>query len=158
MPSSADILCSLATCSVVFACEQPPKSVLELHALTSSPAVAYSPKCQAVLAMIAQKLGNEDAALYRFTHPIQPAQPVTPPPPPALSNTVVERDPSGGATKQPLQQPSLSQPPRARPTQPLGARLGAPSHPPRKGAKSGPQYAAGNAKTPIMLAEIKVHA
>lgn len=116
--------------------------------------------------MIAQKLGNEDAALYRFTHPtVQP----TATPPPALSNTVIERNPSlppshhaaqtaSNISTQGLQQSGTQEafvgsthPPR----QEGGSGVGA-SHLPRKQSKAGVQYAAGNAKVPIMLAEIKV--
>jgi hypothetical protein len=117
--------------------------------------------------MIAQKLGNEDAALYRFTHPVKPDQPLVPTPKPALSNTVVERDPLQKASQHPSQLPPLyvaPPPPQARPPQaPLQqhqggvkSSVGSASHPPRKGTNAAPQYAAGNAKTPIMLAEIKV--
>ena len=109
--------------------------------------------------MIAEKLGNEDAALYRFTHPVQPAQPVIPAPKPALSDTVLERNPY----KRPPQQPShLSEPhlTSSQSTVQMSANsqpgIGGPSHPPRKGSKAAPQYAAGSAKTPIMLAIIKV--
>ena len=115
--------------------------------------------------MIAQKLGNEDAALYRFTHPVKPDQPLVPAPKPALSNTVVERDPSQKASQHPSQLlPSHVAPPEAGPPQApsqqhqgkVKSSVGSASHPPRKRSNAVPQYAAGNAKTPIMLAEIKV--
>lgn len=117
--------------------------------------------------MIAQKLGNEDAALYRFTHPaLQPTPPAGPPP--ALSNTVIERDPSlhfsqratgqqdpssSATSQQRVQQPdtrhasAISSENHSKPEISAGAR---------KRSKAGLQYAAGNAKVPIMLAEIKV--
>lgn len=117
--------------------------------------------------MIAQKLGNEDAALYRFTHPVKPDQPLVPAPKPALSDTVMERDPLPKASQHPSQlPPPHDAPPQAGPSQTplqqlqhkLNGGVGSASHPPRKGTKAAPHYAAGNAKTPIMLAEIKVGA
>ena len=124
-----------------------------------------SKKCQAVITMIAQKLGSEDAALYRFTHPA--AAPPTPPatPQPALSNTVIERDPSlhqpqhvsgqhrptSDVTAQhSMQQAERQQAPVTIPSK-EGMSVGT-----RKRSKAGLQYAAGSAKVPIMLAEIKV--
>ena len=133
--------------------------------------------------MIAQKLGNEDAALYRFTHPVlQPNPPATPPP--ALSNTVVERNPSlpgsqrvtqasttpmqtsktttetsqSTTTQQGLQQSRPQQAPVSSAESPSREGTGAAGAPdlPRKQPKAGVQYAAGNAQLPIMLAEIKV--
>lgn len=118
--------------------------------------------------MIAQKLGNEDAALYRFTHPA--AAPPTPPatPRPALSNTVIERDPSlhpsqhvssqhrptSDATAQhSVQQADSQQAPVGSVQIPSKGGRGVGT---RKRSKAGLQYAAGNAKVPIMLAEIKV--
>ena len=119
--------------------------------------------------MIAQKLGNEDAALYRFTHPAaQPTPSATPLP--ALSNTVVERDPS----LHPSQRASgLHKPTSHASAQQAGSKQQADSqqasksssHIPSQGgvgagtrerSKAGLQYAVGNAKVPIMLAEIKV--
>ena len=148
-----------------------------------------SKKCNAVTAMMAQKLGNEDAALYRFTHPPFPTPPATPTRPPALSNTVVERNPSAQSIsptssqqqhqqqhqqqqqQQQQQDSSASGDKQARPgadrlqaASGVGSQavikrqvgLGAASHPPRRQAKATQQYAAGSAKIPIMLAEIKV--
>ena len=115
--------------------------------------------------MIAQKLGNEDAALYRFTHPVKPDQPLVPAPKPALSDTVVERDPLQKASQHrsqlPLSQEALPQagalqPPLQQSRDKVEGGVGSASHAPRKGTKAAPQYAAGNAKNPIMLAEIKV--
>lgn len=115
--------------------------------------------------MIAQRLGNEDAALYRFTHPA--AAPPTPPatPRPALSNTVIERDPSlhqpqhVSSQRRPtsdanpqhsVQQAESQQAPVPIPSKERKS-VGT-----RKRSQAGLQYAAGNAKVPIMLAEIKV--
>ncbi|KAL0032891.1 hypothetical protein WJX77_005051 [Trebouxia sp. C0004] len=123
-----------------------------------------SEKCQSVISMIAQKLGNEDAALYRFTHPVKPDQPLVPAPKPALSDTVVERNPSPKASQSPSQLPpshdapsraAASQTPSKQPEDKVKDSVGSASHAPRKGSKAAPQYAAGNAKNPIMLAEIK---
>ncbi len=126
-----------------------------------------SEKCQAVISMIAQKLGNEDAALYRFTHPVKPDQPLVPAPKPPLSDTVVERDPLQKASQHPSQFPpshdapskaGASQPPSQQTQDKVKGSVGNASHLPSKGTKAAPQYAAGNAKNPIMLAEIKVGA
>ncbi len=109
--------------------------------------------------MIAQKLGNEDAALYRFTHPVKPEQPMVPAQKPALSDTVVERDPSLKPSHKPSPHVHSQMQPAQKPLQQSGkgqGSIGGASHPPRKGAIIAPQYAAGSAKTPIMLAEIKV--
>ena len=127
-----------------------------------------SKKCQAVINMIAQKLGNEDAALYRFTHPAaQPTPAATPQP--ALSNTVIERDPSLHPSQRASGQHSPTSHVSAQRSMPQaesqqasqsssqvsspGGWVGAGT---RKRSKAGLQYAAGNAKVPIMLAEIKV--
>ena len=117
--------------------------------------------------MIAQKLGNEDAALYRFTHPAAlPTPPATPPP--ALSNTVVERDPSlhssqrasglhkftsHASAQQSVQQAGSQQTSKSSSHISSQGGVGAGT---REQSKAGLQYAAGNAKVPIMLAEIKV--
>lgn len=120
-----------------------------------------SDKCQAIIAMIAQKLGNEDAALYRFTHPVKPDQPVASAAKPALSNTVVERNPSQKAshqtplTSEPQAKASQLQHPDSSVQQLGKVGIVGPSHLPRKGSQAGAHFAAGNAKTPIMLAEIK---
>ena len=117
--------------------------------------------------MIAQKLGNEDAALYRFTHPVaQPTPPVTPQP--ALSNMVIERDPSPhpsqhaseahkpthhAGAQQSMHRAESQQASKSSSQVPSQEGLGAGT---RKQSKPGLQYAAGDAKVPIMLAEIKV--
>lgn len=137
---------------------------LNLFAEWVCTAALCSDNCQAVIAMIAQKLGNEDAALYRFTHPVKPDQPMTAASKPALSNTVVERDPSQKdsqnipKTETTKPQPSQLQNSQSSVQQSSKGKAGiaGPSHPPRKGSQAGPQYAAGSAKTPIMLAEIQV--
>ncbi|DBA66827.1 TPA: hypothetical protein ACH3X2_001963 [Trebouxia sp. C0005] len=135
-----------------------------VYDMTDESRCTCSEKCQAVIRMIAQKLGNEDAALYRFTHPVKPDQPLVPAPKPALSDTVVERDPSPNPSQHPSQlPPSQDAPSQAGPLQTPSQQLqdkakgkmGSASHPPKKGTKAAPQYAAGNAKNPIMLAEIK---
>lgn len=122
--------------------------------------------------MVAQKLGNEDAALYRFTHPTLPNPPAKAHPRPALSTTVVERNTSAqGPSSAPNK---VSLPDTQQTIQKVGERqtsaeagssqstskqpadVGSPSRQPRKQTKPAEQYAAGNAKVPIMLTEIKV--
>lgn len=131
-------------------------------------AFVCSKKCHAVTSMIAQKLGNEDAALYRFTHPApQPSPAATPPP--ALSNTVIERNPSlppsqhaaqtsKTTTRQGLQQSAPHQASVSSSQTPSKEGMVSVAAPdlPRKRSKADVQYAAGNAKVPIMLAEIRV--
>lgn len=157
---------SLPTPSPCSICPRP-FWLLWSHLLTTSWCCDCSEKCQAVISMIAQKLGNEDAALYRFTHPVKPDQPLVPAPKPALSDTVVERNPSQKASQHPSQLPpshdalpqaGALQLPLQRPQNEVKGGVGSASHPPRKGSKAAPQYAAGHAKNPIMLAEIKVGA
>lgn len=139
-----------------------------------------SPQCQTVIDTIAQKLGNEDAALYRVTHAAQPDPPLTAPrAPPALSDTVVEHEPSqplqhsatnGQSSAKPgLQRPAQPVKATGEPTADVGLQLNQEngavrsnlhlvSHPPKKGSKAGPLYAAGSSKVPIMLAAIQVSA
>ncbi|KAL3135542.1 hypothetical protein ABBQ38_006019 [Trebouxia sp. C0009 RCD-2024] len=126
-----------------------------------------SKKCHAVTSMIAQKLGNEDAALYRFTHPA-PQPPPRATPPPALSNTVIERNPSLPPSQHAAQPSKTTTQQGMQQSAPHPAAVGFSqtssnegmagvhaSDVPRKRSKAGVQYAAGNAKVPIMLAEIK---
>lgn len=134
----------------------------------ASGAFVCSKKCHAVTSMIAQKLGNEDAALYRFTHPA-PQPPPRATPPPALSNTVIERNPSLPPSQHAAQPSKTTTQQGMQQSAPHPAAVGFSqtssnegmagvhaSDVPRKRSKAGVQYAAGNAKVPIMLAEIKV--
>ena len=148
-----------------------------LSQLQGAALIVCSKKCQAVITMIAQKLGNEDAALYRFTHPTPPTPPAKSHPQVAFFNTVVERDPSAknpsqtasnshkdsspSATQKTMQRAgdhkASPKPSSSQSASKPSAGVGSLSHHPRKQTMPPQQYAAGNAKVPIMLAEIKVN-